>query len=154
MLGHRLFWELDRRFRYIKWAADPRRVLADEAERIVADRLLDLGYSVKRTSPGSRYDLLIEGCCRVEVKAATWGGRYEWHYHNRADVLILAAKNGSWHFFVLPVGVLAGRRNLAIWSENPARYGGQWATFLDGWSRVKPIVERVQREMGGQLSLW
>jgi hypothetical protein len=153
---HKEFWKLDRRFRYIcgsRRRDDCRRELAGEAERAVADQLIALGYSVRPTSTGSRYDLLVEGCCRVEVKAATWGGRYEWHYHNKADVVILAAKNGRWHFFVLPVAALAGRRNLAVWSENPTDYGGQWADFLEAWSMVKPIVERVQRDVGGQLPL-
>jgi hypothetical protein len=151
---HRAFWELDRRFRYIKWVVDPRRALAAEAERVVADRLVGLGYHVAHAGGNSRYDLLLDGAVRVEVKAATWGGRYEWHYHNKADVLILAAKNGSWHFFILPVGVLAGRRNLAVWSENPAAYGGQWAGFLGNWGQVGLVVKQVQQERAGQLPLW
>ena len=132
---------------------DPRRVLALEAEAAVADRLNELGYRVARPqSKTARWDLLIEGV-RVEVKAANWrwredkgNGRYQWHYHNDADLVILAAKNGRWHFFVLPIEALDGRQFLAVYSKEPELYSGQFRPYLEAWDVVEQVASQVERE--------
>jgi len=125
--------------------ADPRRLLADSAERELAARLLVAGYTVARTAHNTRFDLVVDGCLRVEVKASTWrsaaggGGRYQCCFHNRADVVCwLLANAGTW--FVIPVADLAGRRNLAIWSRDPRRYTGQWSPYRGAWHILDAAV--------------
>lgn len=156
---HRFFTtqrRLDAAYRYgpeLVDVRDPRRALADSAEREAAVRLLLEGHQVERMEAyHARFDLLIDGVLRVEVKAARWaavpsgGGRYQAHFHNRADlVLFLCADVGRW--FVIPVEALAGRRNLAIWSYDPAKYGGQWAPYLDAWGQLADLVGAA-RERG------
>lgn len=163
---HKELWKIEMRCREREYrqrlaARDARRKLAGEAERLVADRLERMGYVVRIPRAESRFDLLVGGCCRIEVKAATWrpvfgggSGRYEWHYHNDADLLILAARNGSWHFYVLPTAALGGRRNVAVWRENPAQSAGWLSEYLERWELVGPVVDQVGRERAGQLPLF
>jgi len=117
---------LDQVYRF--WTApaenpsDPRRQLADSAEREAAYRLALGGYDVALTREyGARFDLLVESALRVEVKASTWRpapgnrGRYQALWHNKADLLLwLLADVGRW--VIIPADHLGQRRNLAIWS--------------------------------------
>jgi hypothetical protein len=155
--------EFERRYVYIlrNSLEDPRQVLAREAEQAVTERLEEIGYRVSPTSRNARYDLLVEGAARVEVKASTYneaagqrGGRYQAHFHNQADLLVFACRNGDWHFFVIPTEALGERRNIAIWSEEPERYTGQWRGFLEQWSVLPGIIDEARRERGQQLSFW
>jgi hypothetical protein len=139
---------------------DPRRVLAREAEQAVAERLEEMGYRVNPTSRNARYDLLVEDATRVEVKASTYneatghrGSRYQAHFHNEADLLVFACRNGSWYFFVIPAQDLGGRRNLAVWSEDPRDYVGQWMGYLEAWDYVPQVVEEARNGREYQLSL-
>lgn len=109
--------------------SDPRRWLANEVERHVAGELCTLGYHVQRRGHNARYDLLVDGVLKVEVKAARWHangarGRYQAHYHNRGDILIFCPVNGKVHHFLIPSAAMPGTVNLAIWSHEPADYGG------------------------------
>jgi hypothetical protein len=155
--------EFERRYVYIlrNSLEDPRQVLAREAEQAVTERLEEIGYRVNPTSRNARYDLLVEGAARVEVKASTYneaagqrGGRYQAHFHNQADLLIFGCKNGSWHFFVIPVQDLGGRRNIAVWSEDPRDYVGQWTRYLEAWDYVGEVVKEARDNGEYQLSLF
>jgi len=133
------------RTRYVRPSVAPN--LAREAERRVAARLEAMGYAAWPMGHNCRHDLEIDQGCRVEVKAATWrdigdrrGGRYQFHFHNRADLLILCAINGSWHFYVLPVEALAGRRNVSVWCYEPERSSGWLRPYLEAWTLVSEIV--------------
>jgi len=134
-------------------ATDPRRELADSAEREAMIRLLLDGHAVEPTRAwGARYDLLCDGVLRVEVKAARWTpttggrGRYSCLYHNRADVLLwLCADVGQW--FIIPTDALGDRRGLAIWSYDPADYSGLWRPYLGAW-HILPDQVREASERG------
>lgn len=148
-------WE--RRMRYAK-RIDPRRRLANMVERDVAQRLVEMGYLVTPTGHNTRYDLLVESCCRVEVKASTWRpalrgtGRYQALIHNRADVIVFCCVNGSLHYFVIPAGELRERQNIAVWSYDPAAYQGQWAPYFQHWDALAEAVEQAKAERTYQLS--
>jgi len=123
-------------------APDPRRQLAASAEREAAAILAGAGLDVDLT-PGhnDRHDLTVNGCLRCEVKASRWTGaqnatgRYQCLFHNDADLLLwLLADVGQW--VIVPSGELGDRRNLAIWSHDPAEYTGQWAAYLGAWDIV------------------
>jgi hypothetical protein len=99
-----------------------------------------MGYRVSHTANNERWDLWCEGV-RVEVKASTWGGRYQANLRgNDADVLILACVNGKVSFFVIPWAELADRKTVEVWSENPERYQGQWARWFEAWGVVGELV--------------
>lgn len=141
---------------------DPRRLLAESAEREAAIRLLLEGHAVERT-PGhnDRYDLLVDDRLRVEVKAARWTrtrgnrGRYQAHIHNRADVVCwLLANTGQW--FVVPVDALSPRRCIAIWSYDARDYSGIWSEYLGAWGLIDDLVHEVKaggRTFAHQLAL-
>lgn len=139
--------------------ADERRRLAIAAEQYVYYQLCQRGYLVVPQSYGCRFDLMVEQVCRVEVKAARWTnatnarGRYQVQLHNEADVIVLCCLNGSMYPFVIPAGVCGTRENIAIWSYDPAEYGGQWAEWFGRWDVVAEAVERARAERTYQLSL-
>jgi len=137
---------------------DPRRALADSAEREAAAVLAGAGFDVVLT-PGyhDRHDLTVGGALRVEVKASTWrpaahaSGRYQALWHNKADLLLwLLADVGAW--VVIPCEVLGERSNLAIWSKDPGQYSGQWAAYLGAWHIVDQALEQA-RARGARLPI-
>ncbi len=137
---HRL-WEEQRRGRYLL-PEDPRHTLARRVERAVIQRLIGRGHQVSKAAPNEHWDLWADGI-RIEVKAATWHGRYQANLRgNDADVLILGCVNGDVHFFVIPFDRLEGRRHVAIWSPDPARYLGRWAPFYEAWEWLDALEVR------------
>lgn len=44
--------------------------LGIHAENVICDLLLDMGYTVEKTSLKYPYDLLVDGCVKIDVKAA------------------------------------------------------------------------------------
>ncbi len=154
---HRRQRELEQRARYAK--LDPRRMLGRMVEVAVSRQLAGMGYQVQRRGHNERFDLLIAGCCRVEVKASTWhraahGNRYQCRVHNLADVLIFCCVNGSLHYFVIPWPALGQARNLAVWTYQPAAYTGQWAPYLESWGRMVDAVSAARQARTYQLGLW
>ena len=121
----------------------------------MARRLAELRLWWSPTRPNARFDLLVEGCLRVEVKASRWvaPGRYQACLHNVADVVVWGCRNGRWHWFVIPVEQLGDRRNVAIWSEDPERYDGLWSPFREAWPRLAELVTVTRSERAYQLSL-
>jgi hypothetical protein len=133
--------------RHWSWTTSTgRHTLADDVERHVYEALRALGYDVCRQGHNSRFDILVDGRLRVEVKASRWHangtrGRYQALFHNRADVVVFCPVNGKVHHFLIPSGELSGPTNLAIWSHDPARYGGQWATWFERWDTIAAALE-------------
>jgi hypothetical protein len=143
--------------------------LAREAEQSVAKRLQALGYQVHATPHKCPFDLWVNdgrGAARVEVKLglyhpSTHGGRFQAHIHNEADLVIFIARNPSTSLgmygrdwpFVIPMPDIRPRRNIAIWSECPADYSGQWAAYLEAWQHLHQAVEQGQAR-AWQLSLF
>ncbi len=142
--------------------AQQRRLLGRQAERRACEILADRGWPVwhvASTEHNKRFDLYARGA-RVEVKASGYylaagrrGGRYQWQFHNQADLVLLAALNGRVHWFVIPAGEIGERENLAVWSYNPAKYAGQWAAFYEAWGLADDVI-RQAGPVPVQLSLW
>lgn len=121
--------------------ADHRHELAREAEGLAAARLRSLGYAVELTGHQARYDLLVNGCLRVEVKASNWrqqagrrGGRYQANIHNSADLVLFLARGGRDTWFVMPLSV-AGR-SITIRDYRADRTAGKYAPYLAAWGLV------------------
>jgi len=128
--------------------ADPRRLLADSAERELAARLLIAGHAVARTGRNERFDLVVDGRLRVEVKASTWTaaahgrGRYGALLHNRADLVCwLIAPTGTW--FIIPMRHLGKRTYLSVTSQDPASYRGQWASYRGRWDWIDALLAEL-----------
>lgn len=127
-----------------------RRTLARRVELDAVQRMRGMGYQAGLTTPNARYDVLVGGCCRIEVKAARWhqvgegGGRYQACLHNVADLVLFCCVNGALHYFVLPAATLEERRNIAVWSYHPAEYKGRWAPFLEDWERLAEAVDAAR----------
>lgn len=131
------------RFRYAR-RADARE-LAQDIENEARAVLEGLGHRTVKTSHNAHFDLWVEGV-RVEVKASRYTDRYQCNMRgNDADVLLFGCVNGATHFFVISFDAIEGRRNLAIWSENPDDYQGRWARFRDAWGIMDDLVANPPR---------
>lgn len=141
---------------------------AGAVERVKA-RLEEMGYAVEPSKGNAHWDLLVEGCLRLEVKASEWKlqehpepgrrrprGRYQANIRKKqagqVDLVVFMAVNGADHHFVIPRPELRGRRNLTIRCYDPAHYTGNLAGFYEAWERVGPALaaarERREFEQG------
>ena len=129
-------------FKYARRQPDPRHILAGRIEQQVKARLAAFSYQVSSTANNERFDLWCEGV-RIEVKASQWNGRYQCNLRgNDADLLILVCiTNPTAHFFVIPWKDLGNRKNVAIWSEQPDDYRGQWARYQEAWHHLHELVK-------------
>jgi hypothetical protein len=48
--------------------------------------------------------------------------------------------NGLEYPFLIPMREIGHRRNIAIWSESPADYKGQWARYLNDWQQLAEVL--------------
>ena len=115
-----------------------RRRLAAAAVDYVTETLQARGLTVTEQAHNERFDLSLSNGQRVEVKAATFRGRrYQANVRgNEADVLILAClDHGAWSCFIIPFDRIASQ-NIAVWSQDPSEYGGQWRDCLENWQAV------------------
>lgn len=113
---------------------------AQMAEHRVGYQLFKRGHQVALQGYRSPFDLLVDGGIRVEVKAAHWDEhqhRYQANVRNDADFVVFCAVNGAFHFFVIPGKEIGSRRNIAVWSYEPAQYAGRWARFLGAWDLIE-----------------
>jgi hypothetical protein len=144
------------RRRYTRSAPDSEhnRSLAHLVERDVAAHIWQMGYSARWMPHNSRFDLLVDGCLRIEVKAATWTppGRYQAQLHNLADVIVFCCANGRYHYFVIPVNEVGARSHLAVWSYAPEDYAGQWRPYLENWALLGQHIETARRQNVYQYS--
>lgn len=129
-----------------------------EFERAVTHRLVKRlraqGYSVDLTTHKTPFDLFVNGA-RVEVKASHWNerktsagvrGRYQGTLRNRdADLVILVAVNGSDHHFIIPRGIIGGRKTVEITSYDVNAYSGRYAPFLEAWGVLAAKCEASTR---------
>lgn len=124
--------------------------LAGEIEAWVAGRLEALGYGVRFTSHKAAFDLLVEGCLRVEVKASRWlpqGNRWRYQFNLRAsqrkaEVVIAVAVNSRGRYpFVVPAAAVGDRRSMTIRTFDPVYYTGIWAEWLGAWSALGPALD-------------
>lgn len=124
-----------------------------QAEEQVADLIRDeFGYRVYPTTANCPFDLWVadsqDRAARIEVKLSTYhdspkGGRFQAdirHQSADVDLIIWIARNRrDWHY-VIPAPDLRGRRNIAIWSECPGHYRGQWGHYLEAWDYLHQVV--------------
>jgi len=137
--------------------------LAREAERWVADRVQLMGYETHPTTHKCPFDLWVtdaERAIRLEVKISLYhtgkkGGRYQAdiRHHDQAELVVFIARNGRDWPFVIPMGDIAPRRNIAIWSYCPADYTGQWANYLEAWDHLHQALETAMPQ-ARQLTLF
>lgn len=132
-------------------------------ELAVARRMAELGYQVSLTSPLASYDLEVYDergrQIRIEVKGALAyrhprrSVRYQANIRNQDfQILIFVCFDGdSFYYFVIPRAAVAGRRNVTIWNQNPARYGGRWAKFYEAWDILEQAI-RSSRPQARQLA--
>lgn len=134
---HQQALELERQARFARFIS-PRdyRKLARRGVDVVIALAHELGYRVNVTVNNSPFDLWIEGC-RVEVKASEWyengrSGRYQAALRNhQCDLLVFDCVNGTDHLHFIPQAALGQRRNIAVWSYDPAQSGGLWRPYLE-----------------------
>jgi len=110
--------------------------------------LTERGYNVHVNPANAHSDLVICNTLTIEVKASLWTrhnhskGRYQFNSQPGADLYILACMTHAPRYFVVPGRVIAGKANVAIWSEYPSKYVGRWTQFCDAWHIIDEELER------------
>jgi hypothetical protein len=109
-------------------------------EKRAVDKVITLanewGYRVNPTTKNAPFDLWVEGA-KVEVKASLYaeskkGHRYQAAIRNHlCDIVIFDCINGTDHLHFIPVAAIGTRRNIAVWSYDPAESTGLWRPFLE-----------------------
>ncbi len=128
------------------------------AVRQVERELRRRGLHVARTVANAPFDAWVgDGpagpAFRLEIKGATWTDRYQAGIRNHeADLLIMDCINGDHHLFIIPMSAIRPRRNVAIWSEKPAAYGGIWSGYLEAWQHLEQALAAA-RPRARQLPL-
>lgn len=108
-------------------------------EDTVIALLCDAGYTVEHHDILGDPEWTINNTLRVAIKGALWTkhahskGRYQFCITQDADLYILACMTHAPRYFVVPGRVIAGKANVAIWSEYPSKYVGRWTQFCDAW---------------------
>lgn len=162
-------WRIDaQRRRFIKPAktspaTDQRHSLGSEAVATAGQALAALGYASAETSHKAPYDLLVNDCLKIEVKAARWtdraggGGRYQADLKRRqrliADLVLFGLKDaGGWQWLVIPADDITSR-TLTVTSRNLSDYAGKYRPYVGAWSNVAKMLARVSAERDYQLTL-
>jgi len=131
---------------------DLRRHVAQIGLEVTEENLKLRGYTVRHNGHNDHADLVIDDTLRVEVKASLWTGhkhsrgRYQFNTRQSPDLYVLVCVGSAGHAFVIPGHVIGDRANVAIWSQDPTAYKGQWSPYLDHWHLVKLELERCQRD--------
>jgi hypothetical protein len=126
-------------------APNERHILARQVEAKIIKRISPYGWPVNLTTHKAKFDLWI-GNAKVEVKGSHWRNRgsfgiYQANIRNHAaDVLIFAAINGSFHFFVIPMAAVKPRKTVEISSYHVDAYAGQWSPYLEAWDVLEEAV--------------
>jgi hypothetical protein len=104
-----------------------------------------LGVEVHPTTHKCPFDLFVGGV-KVEVKGSHWqhkARRYQAAVRNyEADVLLFDAVNGIDHWFVIPMDMIAPRRQVEVYSYHVESYKGRWAAWLEAWDVLDEIVRK------------
>lgn len=107
-----------------------------------------LGFNVHPNGYHDHADLIINDHLRVEVKASLWtshktrAGRYQFNTRQHPNLYILYCLGHNRTAFVIPGKAIGNRRNIAIWSQDPEDYNGQWAKYRQAWHIIERILEQ------------
>lgn len=157
-------WRIDaQRRRFVKPATDQRHGLGAEAVLVAGQALAALGYASAETTHKAPYDLLVNDCLKIEVKAARWtsraggGGRYQADLKRRqrliADVVLFGLKDaGAWRWLVIPADDITSR-TLTVTSRDLGEYAGRYRPYVSAWSNVAKALAVVSAERDYQLTL-
>lgn len=121
---------------------DLRQHIQHLAEDHVYAHLARAGYHLTRNGYHSPADILVNDTIRIEVKGSLWvkalsrKGRYQFNTRNNCDFYILYCIGTRSRCFVIPHDAIGERKNVAIWSEDPRRYKGQWSRYLNAWHLI------------------
>ena len=124
------------------------RMVQTETQDAVIGLLCAAGYTVEHHDIVGDPEWTINNTLRVCIKGALWTkhkhskGRYQFNSQPGADLYILACMTHAPRYFVVPGRVIAGKANVAIWSEYPSKYVGRWTQFCDAWHIIDEELER------------
>lgn len=124
------------------------RLVQSVATISVITLLQDAGYDVENANSDLMGDLIVNGTLRIGIKGALWTkhkhskGRYQFNTSHPADVYILGCMTHAPRYFIVPGRAIAGRANVAIWSEFPGKYVGKWSQYCDNWSIIDQELAR------------
>jgi hypothetical protein len=129
-----------------------------QAVQVVCRVMKSRGLYISLTVKNAPFDAWVSEtptsqAFRLEIKGATWGDRYQAAIRNySADLLIFDCINSADHLFIIPMAAIKPRRNIAVWSRDPAAYRGQWAPYLNGWDHLEHAL-KIARHHPRQLPL-
>ena len=136
-----------------RWLPNSFGSFGQDVEQWTARLLRGMGYGVELTSYHHSFDLLLNGCLRVEVKgsrlaylAERRSYRYQANIRNRgAEVVLLVCEDVFClrHVFVMPAAIVRPG-NLTIWNRDPQAYRGQWAPYLGAWGWLEESLRQAQ----------
>lgn len=140
----------------------------EAAKRLAAGLLRAQGYRVMPGQRGRPYLWYTDGdrVAGVEVRRAfnrrgSARGQYNRYQvpikgHQQAQLLLLLAiaADGQEYPFLIPMAEIGARRNIALWSENPADYSGQWAPYLNNWDILAQVLAEAPTGQNWGLALF
>ena len=94
-------------------------------ERIVADRLRRGGHVVEETSVKHPYDLLVDGCVKVDVKVANASKvrnydahSYRIHKPQQTCDFYICCENDSSNMYVIPANMCRGQKQIVMGKDS------------------------------------
>lgn len=129
------------------------RMVHATTEDAVISLLQDAGYDVQTHGHVIYGRITINGTLRIQIKGALWtkhahsGGRYQFCLRQGHHVYILECIAHAPRYFVVPGRVIAGKTNVAIWSEFPSKYVGKWAEYCDAWHIIDEELARCKNSV-------
>lgn len=116
-------------------------------EKEAKEDLISLGYEVRRMSTGFPYDLLVDDCVKIDVKASRLyygkaGNFYSFNLEKpycTCDIYILKTLDDNFHStdtYIIPSKFVATNTQISIGEIN-----SKYHRFRDKWDYVKEYVE-------------
>lgn len=134
---------------------DHKTAFGDKGELYVVEKLRGLGYDVEHKGGPARFDILVNGRARFEVKSAHvgpgsrgWGWLWQFAFNRHgatndfaAVVLNCYDDDAVIGSFVIPGEyVRQTLTRISITRRDPAEYAGKWSPFWEAWEDVARIV--------------
>lgn len=116
----------------------------EKFENLCAEKIQDeFGFDVEKTEPRHPYDLLVDNCVKVDVKAGkitrTKDGREYYTFnlekrHQTCDIFVcycLNERNEIKKILVIPSCALSGKTQLSVGVKE-----SKYDLYIDGWERI------------------